>query len=215
MKLVCISDNHNNYNDFIVPNGDVLIHAGDFSYQGKPGEIVDFMDWLNRQPHTHKLWIPGNHELSLEDFPYNIETIEKETSSVCLHNKEYTIDGARFFGAAFTPEFNHWAYNLTDRQSKVFWENAPSTDVLVSHGPPRDVLDTSGYHGRPLGCKYHFEYLKRTKPKINVFGHIHGSGGLEEKLQWDNGSTTLCANVSVLNEKYKFENEPTVLDVNI
>ncbi len=215
MKLVCLSDNHSNYEDFTVPDGDILIHAGDFSFQGKPREIVDFMDWLNRQPHTHKLWIPGNHELSLEDFSYNIEVIEKDTNSICIHDKETTIDGVKFCGTAFTPEFNNWAYNLTNRQSSLFWDIMPNTDVLVTHGPPRNVLDVSSFEGRPLGCPYHFEYLKRTKPKINIFGHIHGSGGLEEKLQWDDGSTTHCANVAVLNEKYKFKNKPTVLEIEL
>ena len=70
MKIAALSDNHENYN-FDVPSADLLIHAGDFSYRGKPIEIYNFIEWINKQPHEHKLWIPGNHELSLEDFPYN------------------------------------------------------------------------------------------------------------------------------------------------
>ena len=38
-----------------VPDGDVLLHAGDFSQTGKPGEIEKFRDWLLALPHRHKV----------------------------------------------------------------------------------------------------------------------------------------------------------------
>ena len=76
-----LSDSHNSTHDAIMPEiptdmTSVLIHAGDFSFTGKLTEIQDFIAWMSDQPHEHKLWIPGNHELSLEDFPYNIEVID-------------------------------------------------------------------------------------------------------------------------------------------
>ena len=45
MKLVILSDNHTNY-DFETPDGDILIHCGDFTYHGKPSEIEKFRDYL-------------------------------------------------------------------------------------------------------------------------------------------------------------------------
>ncbi len=209
MKLVVLSDNHTEYN-FEVPDGDVLIHAGDFSYTGRPVEIQGFIEWLKEQPHEHKLWIPGNHELSLEDFPYNIEVIENETNSVCIHNKEYEIDGVKFFGTAHTPEFMGWAYGFSKRQGEIFWENAPEADVVVCHGPPKDILDspTPTYPMDRFGCEYFREYIERTSPKVVVFGHIHGSGGQTEKV-----NDTICANVAVMDEDYDIVREPTVIEI--
>jgi len=34
MKIILISDTHNRHHDVDVPNGDILIHAGDVSSRG-------------------------------------------------------------------------------------------------------------------------------------------------------------------------------------
>ena len=149
MKIAVLSDNHTNF-QFDVPPADVLIHAGDFSFMGKSGEIQDFINWFKEQPHKHKLWIPGNHELSLEDFPYNIEVIEVETGAICLHNKEHAIAGVNFFGSAMTPSFMNWAFMHNKEQAERYWKYAPKDiDFLVTHGPPLEILDTNL---ETLGC---------------------------------------------------------------
>ncbi len=42
---------------FIAAKGDVLIHAGDFTGTGLPGEVDKFVTWLTAQPHKHKVVI--------------------------------------------------------------------------------------------------------------------------------------------------------------
>ena len=64
-RIVFISDTHSVHEKLgHLPAGDVLIHAGDFSRSrpAKPGEYTDFMDWLVRQPHPHKILISGNRD---------------------------------------------------------------------------------------------------------------------------------------------------------
>lgn len=46
MKLVCISDTHGLHERVAVPNGDVLIHAGDFTERGEPYEVAAFLSRL-------------------------------------------------------------------------------------------------------------------------------------------------------------------------
>ena len=53
MRLVLISDTHGYHEDLALPDGDVLIHAGDLSSMGQPEEIARFGAWLGRQPHRH------------------------------------------------------------------------------------------------------------------------------------------------------------------
>ena len=47
MRIVCIADTHGLHRQLEVPTGDLLIHAGDFTFYSKPPSIVsDFDDWL-------------------------------------------------------------------------------------------------------------------------------------------------------------------------
>ena len=43
IKFVCISDTHTKHYALKIPDGDVLIHAGDFTYGGQPKEIDEFV----------------------------------------------------------------------------------------------------------------------------------------------------------------------------
>jgi predicted phosphodiesterase len=47
LRLVCIGDTHNQVDEsFVLPDGDVLVHAGDFSNVGTMKEIKQFNDFL-------------------------------------------------------------------------------------------------------------------------------------------------------------------------
>ena len=51
IKIVCISDTHGKCQDMDVPEGDILVHAGDFTYFGMVSEILLFNEWLGSLPH--------------------------------------------------------------------------------------------------------------------------------------------------------------------
>jgi 3',5'-cyclic AMP phosphodiesterase CpdA len=55
----------------VLPEGDVLIHAGDFTMRGRPKAIRKFNAWLGRQPHKHKIVIAGNHDITFDDAFYD------------------------------------------------------------------------------------------------------------------------------------------------
>jgi hypothetical protein len=61
IKIVCISDTHNNLPSPI-PDGDLLIHCGDLTNNGTLAEIQVELDWLAALPHKHKIVIAGNHD---------------------------------------------------------------------------------------------------------------------------------------------------------
>jgi len=43
VRIVCISDTHGQHAKLSVPDGDILIHAGDFmAFGDAPKEIIDF-----------------------------------------------------------------------------------------------------------------------------------------------------------------------------
>lgn len=52
-RFVCISDTHSSL--FPVPEGDVLLHAGDLSSWGYPKQLEDTITWLKSLSHPVKM----------------------------------------------------------------------------------------------------------------------------------------------------------------
>lgn len=67
-RVVCMSDTHSKTDlmKYEIPFGDIFIHAGDFTSCGEMEEVKQFNEWLGRLPHTYKIVIAGNHELSFD-----------------------------------------------------------------------------------------------------------------------------------------------------
>jgi len=68
LRFVCMSDTHSltPHLKAPIPDGDVFIHAGDFTRAGNPSEVREFNSWIGKLPHKHKIVIAGNHELSFD-----------------------------------------------------------------------------------------------------------------------------------------------------
>ena len=52
-RFVCISDTHSR--EYPIPEGDVLIHAGDLTRHGSSDEVYSAISWLASLPHHVKL----------------------------------------------------------------------------------------------------------------------------------------------------------------
>ena len=65
--FVCVSDTHSLHDALSpLPQGDVLLHAGDFTMRGELEEVQQFAAWWHAQPHPQKVVIAGNHDFCLE-----------------------------------------------------------------------------------------------------------------------------------------------------
>lgn len=199
MRLVLTSDTHGCHRGLTLPEGDVFIHAGDFSKRGRLREIEDFADWLDRLDFAHKIVVAGNHDLLFEEEP---ALAESYLSSVCyLKDKATVIDGVHFYGSPWQPRFFDWAFNL-DRGPELAakWALIPTkTDVLITHGPPAGILDKTTY-GALAGCVDLFDAVLRVRPRLHVFGHIHEAAGRMEQ----EGITFI--NASAMNAVHQLEN---------
>ena len=69
VRFVCISDTHGKHRKINLPEGDVLLHAGDITNVGEPHQLEDFAEWLSKLHYTQKVVIAGNHDLTI-DKPY-------------------------------------------------------------------------------------------------------------------------------------------------
>jgi len=110
VKVVCISDTHANI--LSVPNGDVLIHAGDLTNNGSVEEIQKQLDWLASLPHREKIVIAGNHDSYFDPKSRLAEDNGKKLKFNNIHyleNKGITLKfkGGRklnFYGAPAIPK---------------------------------------------------------------------------------------------------------------
>jgi Icc-related predicted phosphoesterase len=204
MKIVCISDTHGFHDQVKIPNGDMLLIAGDIT-KGTIPSTKKFNEWLGTLPHQYKVMIAGNHDWI---FQKNKEKIpELITNAIYLEETDIEIEGLKIWGSPWTPWFLNWAFNIPPGYESDYWKNIPSnTDILITHGPPRGILDYVPKDHEHAGCKELLKKVFEIKPKIHVFGHLHSNHGIKEENE------TKFINATICNEDYKPINEPIIIE---
>ncbi|KAG1747079.1 Metallo-dependent phosphatase-like protein, partial [Suillus paluster] len=203
-RFVCISDTHSC--TFSVPSGDVLLHSGDLSRLGREGEIRVTIDWLRSLDHGVKIIIAGNHDLPLHQEWYeegyygfhdkkesstairklvdNDSEANRDRGLIYLQDELYTFrtkEGGRewsVYGFPWQPYFGGWAFNYLSDEAPEIVAEIPEVDILLTHGPPYNVLDTT-FSEVHAGCPAMLEHLSKMQspPLLHVFGHIHEARG--------------------------------------
>ncbi len=151
---------------------DALVGAGDFGNVRR--EVRVCLDVL-RHSGKPAVLVAGNNEST------------EELAAVCrdwpqaqvLHGSAVNIAGVEFFGLGggvpVTP-FGSWSYDFTEEQATELLAGCPTGCVLVSHSPPRGVVDVDS-RGRSLGSAAVRDAVLRCEPLLVVCGHIHASAG--------------------------------------
>ena len=201
IRIVCISDTHNHISD--VPDGDVLIHAGDLSHSGTVPELQIQIGWLDSLPHKTKIVIAGNHDSWLDS---DVRARLDETRAagfVDWKSLIYLEDSSRqinipfpdemvtrsttVYGSPWVPKCggSDFAFQYNRFESRSRWRNKipAQTEVLITHTPPRYYQDAA-YGRTHIGCDGLLEELWRMKPSLHVFGHVHSGRG-KIVLKWD------------------------------
>ncbi len=213
MRICAISDTHNqHFNNYFnnLPDADVLVHAGDLTIKGTPGEIHSVSDWFKElaTKYKHVVFIAGNHDILFEKHPKVAESYFKIPNVYYLKESEVVIDGIKFYGAPQTLWFHDWAFNVQPHIIHEHWEDIPSdTDVLITHGPPFGYLDF--HRNQHLGCSALMDRIKWLNLKAHIFGHIHRDNN-EQPIKFGN---TLMVNASILDNNYSLKNSPIVIDI--
>lgn len=209
MKIDCISDLHGKYP--ILDGGDLLIVAGDLTACDHPFEHLIFQEWINEQKYECKVFIAGNHD------GYYLKQKPMEWQNVhYLFDSGLEYDGLWIWGSPWTQIFCDWHYMLPPGKAmKEKWDLIPNdTDILITHGPSYGILDrTAPYKSYDpddnLGCIELRQAISRIKPKLHVFGHIHGGYGMMRLEHLDEkNSSTLCVNAAHVDQDYRAINQP-------
>jgi Icc-related predicted phosphoesterase len=215
-----------------LPEGDILIHAGDISNRGSQRDVNDFMDWFMNLKYDTKIFISGNHDFCFErvnephhvgdyDWLHHLMSTENLSQSdvTYLEDNFITIESPEFsrpikiYGTPWQPEFYNWAFNLPRMGQELYekWNNIPTdTDILITHGPPNGFGDLVNNWRQPnvnVGCELLRTRIEEVKPILNIFGHIHEGYGI-----YNNGKTTFV-NASICTVNYIPQNKPIVIEL--
>ncbi len=217
MRIVALSDTHGYHKKLTIPDGDLLIHCGDFSMRAKLRDVVEFSNWMKSLPHKHKIVVVGNHDVYCEANEFL--TRAEFSPMYYLNHQLIEIEGYRIFGSPYSPgiyEPSDWVFDYppNGKKSEQLWSQIPSKlDVLITHGPPKGILDRvtdinpgEDYNVGDVNLLY---YVKQTHPKVHIFGHIHEGAGSYVSDCW----TTRFYNVCICDGNYRPTNPITVIDL--
>lgn len=161
-------------------------------------------NWLGELPYSHKIVVPGNHETFLQTDRNNRSLVRNAT---VLINETVTVEGLRIWGSPVT--LSGPAYgNRSEEERRGIYSSIPEdTDVLVTHGPPLGILDCHPGSAVHQGDPVLLEAVTRIRPKLHVFGHIHGGYGIFD------GDHTTFVNAALLGHTGDIANKPFVMRI--
>lgn len=202
MRILHISDTHGLHSKQILPEADVLVHSGDFTFAGAESEAYDFMEWLIGLPYNNKVFIAGNHD----DCMFGADSISGLPANVhYLCNSAAEINGVSFYGVPLL-----MGCILDGTYDDMIAKIPNKTDVLVTHQPPFGILDWCESNGtrRHFGDRLLLERVNAVRPKLHLFGHNHNCHGTIS------AGGTIFSNAAVLDNGYNMKPvRPTLLDV--
>lgn len=190
MLIYHISDTHNQHAKITTPkNVDLLIHSGDAGVERKAKnseiEIREFLKWFSSQNVKHKIYVPGNHDSSVEAGRITKEEC-LEMGIHLLINETVEVEGMKIWGSPYVPTFGDWSFMKARNNISEIWDQMDlEADVLVTHGPPYGILDLAVKNYRDsygvsllkyiehVGCKSLLKKLKESNAKLHCFGHCH------------------------------------------
>jgi predicted phosphohydrolase len=207
MLVTAVADLHGNLPD--VSPCDLLLIAGDICPARDHSLAAQrlFLDgpfrrWLDAVPAGHVVGVAGNHDFLFERAPDRVPAGLRWTYLQDTATTIAGLGGLKVYGTPWQPVFFDWAFNLTEPELARKWELIPDdVDVLVFHGPPAGYGDLT-VRGDRTGSPSQLEAIRRVKPELAVFGHIHEGRG-QWTLEVGNGRSTLLANVTVVDVRYR------------
>ena len=216
MKICCLSDLHGHLP--IVPDCDLLILGGDYCPTTK-GQIFwysnVFANWLENTSKRMKIiGVAGNHDLLFEAKPDLIPKMNWEY----LQDSGTEFGGFKIWGSPWQLRFYDWAFNASEAELAIKWSLIPSdTDIIVLHGPPLGYGDFSIYGNEHCGSPSLLKRIQEIRPKLVVYGHIHGGHGVYKIDTFDydkeDSKESILVYAAYVNEKYMPVNKPIIIDL--
>jgi hypothetical protein len=129
--------------------------------------------------------VAGNHDFCLRETGTSGREIF--AGMTYLLDQGLDIEGLRIYGSPWTPKFGgEWAYQVPrGKECAKVWAQIPDdVQLLITHGPPFGIGDLT-LRGEHAGCQDLLNQVRRIKPLMHLFGHIHeGYGRVRQDGTW-------------------------------
>lgn len=187
MKLLLFSDVHCDERAAeklveLSKSADLVIGAGDFANMRRGLQtLIDVLSDIT----TPTVVVAGNGESDAE----LRAACNDWSSATVLHGSGTTITGIPIWGlgGAVPPTpFGDWSFDLSEETAKDMLEGISAGGILVTHSPPRGLLDADS-KGNHLGSRSVLRAIEKSRPLLVVCGHVHASAGRSVQ----HGSTTI------------------------
>ncbi|KAL8686966.1 MAG: hypothetical protein Q9218_006732 [Villophora microphyllina] len=93
----------------------------------------------------------------------------------------------KVYASPWTPSLDDKGFRYRPIGRRHYFHIEEGTDVVITHGPPRGIMDRSPHKGRS-GCPSLFESVFRARPRLHCFGHVHEGWGAKI-VTWGNKVT--------------------------
>ena len=153
MRIVAFGDTDTQHHSVKLPEGDVLVFAGDGEFRHVM-DVIKFNDWLSGLKFERIIAIAGNHDFYCQRYPNEVKSYL--TKAVYLKDEPYSLpNGMTIWGTPMTPTFLNWAFMESEENlDRYHWSNIPEkTDILLTHGPAFGHQDIAHPGGDHLGSK--------------------------------------------------------------
>lgn len=199
MRILHISDTHSKHRELHpLPDADMIIHSGDFTFSGSENEAYDFINWFCDLPFQQKILIAGNHDMCM----YGVDSIDGLPNNVhYLCNNSIEIGKVTFFGIPMFMEV------IMDGSFDRMINDIPdNTNVLITHQAPYGFCDE--YNGHHCGDRVLREKIDMLPSlRCHLFGHQHEANAIIVR----NGIT--FSNAAVLDNQYNLIANPRVIEL--
>jgi Icc-related predicted phosphoesterase len=175
---------------------------------------------------------PGDEVVKREYGAFEEAMALLESEDVKAHGIVYLHEGTHRFKLAnganltvyaspYTTSVDEWGFNYHPQQEHD-WAVDTDVDVVITHCPPKGVLDMTESRQRG-GSTGLFAAVARARPQLHCFGHLHSNWGAK-KIAWrdetpsdepshftdiDNDDSTVIETLSTLQAK-KFDSPEDV-----
>ena len=203
MIIVHISDTHNKHEELNLPEGDMIIHSGDFS--GSLASGYRFIEWFQKLEYKYKILVAGNHD-SIMALHKNVKEKQielKEKGIIYLEDTSVEIEGVKFHGSPWSLTYGTYDFMCSEQQIAFYWDKIPNdTEVLITHGPAFGILDIAPKGNKLVNTgssslRYKIDSMEDLR--YHLTGHIHEGYGINEGEKY----TTINSAVFLWGSKIK------------